>query len=89
MAFEALPTALTSLPDPLPTRIWLALAADDRGRASCVCRAWRDALADASLWTHLDLTGTVRSARGNRNGLLALRGARAGSWRRCAFPTSA
>jgi hypothetical protein len=66
MAFEALPTALTSLPDPLPTRIWLALAADDRGRASCVCRAWRDALADASLWTHLDLTGTVRSARGNR-----------------------
>jgi hypothetical protein len=62
-----------SLPLPLAHRIFLALPADDRGRASCVCRAWRDALADPSLWSRLDMSlvrrfgtvlhGAVRRAR--------------------------
>jgi hypothetical protein len=46
-----------SLPLPLAHRIFLALPPDARGRACCVCRAWRDALADPSLWTRLDMAG--------------------------------
>jgi hypothetical protein len=45
-----------SLSLPLACRIFLALPADARGRASCVCRAWRDALAEPSLWTRLDMS---------------------------------
>jgi hypothetical protein len=45
-----------SLPLLLAQRIFLALPADDRGRASCVCCAWRDALAEPSLWTRLDMS---------------------------------
>ena len=33
--------------------IWLALPVEDRARCACVCRAWRDALADPALWTRL------------------------------------
>ena len=50
-----------SLPLPLAQRIFLALPPDDRGRASCVCRAWRDALAAASLWTCLDMSAVSRA----------------------------
>jgi hypothetical protein len=42
-----------SLPLPLARRIFLALPVNARGRASCVCRAWRDVLDDPSLWTRL------------------------------------
>jgi hypothetical protein len=45
-----------SLPQPLARRILLALPVDARGRASCVCRAWRDVLADPSLWSRLDMS---------------------------------
>jgi len=45
-----------SLPLALVCRIFLALPAVTRGRASCVCRAWRDALADPALWTRLNLS---------------------------------
>jgi hypothetical protein len=45
-----------SLPLSLSHLIFLALPADARGRASCVCRAWRDALAQPSLWTRLDMS---------------------------------
>jgi hypothetical protein len=31
--------------------IWLALPPEDRARCACVCRAWRDSLADPALWT--------------------------------------
>ena len=41
--------SFASLPQPLPQRIFLALPPDDRGRASCVCRAWHDVLANPSL----------------------------------------
>jgi hypothetical protein len=50
-----------SLPLPLARRIFLALPVDARGRASCVCRAWCDALADPSLWTRLDMSGVFRA----------------------------
>ena len=52
------PVAATfaSLPLPLVQRIFLALPPDSRGRACCVCRAWRDVLAEPSLWTRLDMS---------------------------------
>ena len=46
-----------SLPLALACRVFLALPLEDRGRASCVCRAWRDALAEPALWTRLDMAG--------------------------------
>ena len=49
--FDALPVAVLR-------RIFLALPADSKGRASAVCRAWRDVLADATLWEVLDLSLT-------------------------------
>jgi hypothetical protein len=52
------PITFASLPLPLAQRIFLALPVDARGRACCVCRAWRDALADPALWTRLDLSDT-------------------------------
>jgi hypothetical protein len=45
-----------SLPLPLAHRIFLTLLVDERGRACCVCRAWRDALAAPALWTRLDMS---------------------------------
>jgi hypothetical protein len=45
-----------SLPLPLACLVFLALPPDARGRACCVCRAWRDALADPSLWSRLDMS---------------------------------
>jgi hypothetical protein len=44
-----------SLPLPLARLIFLALPPDARGRASCVCRAWRDVLAEPALWTRLEM----------------------------------
>ena len=54
-ALRIIPDAatFTSLPLPLARLVFLALPPDDRGRASCVCRAWREALAETSLWTRL------------------------------------
>jgi hypothetical protein len=52
-----------SLQLPLAQRIFLALPPDARGRASCVCRAWRDVLAETALWTSLDMSG-VRAVTG-------------------------
>jgi hypothetical protein len=44
------------LPEEALRVIMLALPADARARAACVCRAWRAFLADVSLWQVLDLT---------------------------------
>jgi hypothetical protein len=51
------PLTFASLPLPLAHRIFLALPVDARACAACVCRAWRDVLADPALWTRLDLSG--------------------------------
>jgi hypothetical protein len=45
-----------SLPLPVARLVFLALPVDARGRACCVCRAWRDTLAEPSLWTRLDMS---------------------------------
>ena len=42
-----------TLPEEALRCIWLALPPEDRARCACVCRAWRDALADPALWTCL------------------------------------
>ena len=44
------------LPEPLLRFIALALPADTRAIAACVCRASRAFLADSTLWQELDLT---------------------------------
>ena len=54
------PVTFASLPQPLALLVFLALPADARGRACCVCCAWRDALADPSLWTRLDMSVMAR-----------------------------
>ena len=49
------PATFASLPLLLACHIFLALPVDARGRAACVCRAWRDVLAEPALWTRLDM----------------------------------
>lgn len=44
------------LPSPLARKVFKRLPADQRARAALVCRRWRAALADPSLWTKLDLS---------------------------------
>jgi hypothetical protein len=84
-ASEATGSAFASLPQPLLSRILAALPVDSRARACCVCRGWRDVLAELALWTELDLSddsgvsgaldatalleGASRRARGQLNSL--------------------
>jgi hypothetical protein len=60
-----IPDAATfaSLPQLLARLVFLALPVDARGRACCVCRAWRDALDDPSLWTRLNMSSVERDER--------------------------
>ena len=55
-AEEARPSALALLPLVLTQRIFALLPVDQRARAACVCRTWRDVLADPAMWTRLDLS---------------------------------
>ena len=66
-----------SLPVPLAHRLFLALPVDARGRASCVCRAWRDTLAEPSLWTRLKMSD-VRVEPGRFDTVFRAAAARAG-----------
>ena len=78
LSISADEATFASLPPPLARLVFLALPPDARGRACCVCRAWRDALADPSLWTRLDLSfvrtervgSVLRNAAGRSLGLL-------------------
>jgi hypothetical protein len=63
-AAEAQPSALAPLPLALAQRILLLLPVDQLVRAACVCRAWRDALSDPTLWTRLDLSNDSGVALG-------------------------
>jgi hypothetical protein len=58
-----------ALPEPVLRVIMLALPADARARAACVCRSWRAFVADPSLWLQLDLTpaGGVAAERVTEN----------------------
>ena len=47
---------MDTLPPALLPRILSMLPVDSRARAACVCRGWRDALADPALWTVLEFS---------------------------------
>ena len=66
-----------SLPLSLAHHIFLALLVDERARACCVCRAWRDVLAEPALWTRLDMSSVCadEGAEGRPRFLTVLRGA--------------
>jgi hypothetical protein len=49
---------LTALPLPLVLHVFSLLPPDARARAACVCRDWRSALEEPSLWTRLDLSAS-------------------------------
>jgi hypothetical protein len=53
---EAAQGAFRVLPPFLTAAILALVPADSRCQAACVCRSWRDALADGALWQHLDLS---------------------------------
>jgi hypothetical protein len=53
---EAQQVALSALPPAVAHRIFLLLPVDQRARCATVCPGWRTLLADASLWTRLDLS---------------------------------
>ena len=65
-AAELAAAVLPPLPLSLVHRIFLLLEVDERARASCVARSWRDVLADPALWTRLDLADLLECYRGNR-----------------------
>ena len=47
-----------SLPHAVALRVFACVPADARARAALVCRAWRDAIAEPSVWARLDLLPT-------------------------------
>jgi hypothetical protein len=55
-AAQAAPHSLTDLPLGLQLAVLALLPADARARCAAVSPAWRAAVADAALWTELDLT---------------------------------
>jgi hypothetical protein len=55
---DVCPLLLASLPHALLLQIFAALPADTRLRCAEVCRGWRSALTERSLWTLLDLSMT-------------------------------
>ena len=57
-AADARASALPQLPVSLAARVFRFLPVDEKARAALVCRGWRAFLADAALWTELDLSPT-------------------------------
>jgi hypothetical protein len=55
---DAQPSALLSLPHAVLQIVFAQLPVDLRASCSCVCRGWRDAVAERSLWTRLDVSRT-------------------------------
>jgi hypothetical protein len=51
-------SALPLLPPVLVQKIFLLLPVDARARCACVCRGWRAAVSERSLWTRLDVSHT-------------------------------
>ena len=45
-----------ALPHAVVLHVFSCLPADERARAAVICRAWRAAVAEPSLWTRLDLS---------------------------------
>jgi hypothetical protein len=75
----AVEACFASLPLALLLVIFALLPLDQRMRCAEVCRGWRDALAERSLWTQLDLSEASGGlARPAMEGLLRAAAARAG-----------
>jgi hypothetical protein len=54
----SLAATFASLPHALALNVFARLPVDARARCAAVCRGWAATLADASLWTRLDLSGS-------------------------------
>ena len=67
----------SSLPHAVALRIFAALPADARARAGLVSRAWRDAIAEPTVWTRLDLSPRSGVAQPASDALLRGAAARA------------
>jgi hypothetical protein len=72
----------TTAPAPLPhvvvLLIFAQLPVDLRARCSCVCRGWRAALSERSLWTRLDVSRTSGVSKPVTHAFLRGAAARAG-----------
>ena len=55
-AADTATVGIDALPHTVALHIFALLPADARARAALVCRAWRDAIAEPSVWTRLDLS---------------------------------
>ena len=67
----------SSLPHAVALRIFAAVPADARARAGLVSRAWRDAIAEPTVWTRLDLSPRSGVAQPASDALLRGAAARA------------
>lgn len=56
---------ILALPLTLTERVLMFLPVDARGRAACVCKAWRAALCGPMCWRNLDLTRLEQPLLGN------------------------
>lgn len=72
-ALSVNPITLDELPPSVLREILRRLPVDQRARVACVCRRWRDVLADPTMWTVLDLTapGIMHAERVTHARLLA------------------
>jgi hypothetical protein len=71
-------SAVASLPHAVVLLIFAQLPVDLRARCSCVCRGWRAALTERSLWTRLDVSRTSGVMTRVTDALLRGAAARAG-----------
>jgi hypothetical protein len=69
---------IASLPHALLLHVFAALPADARLRCAEVCRGWRSALAERSLWTRLDVSTSSGVAHRVTDSLLRAAAAKAG-----------
>jgi hypothetical protein len=71
-------SALAPLPHAVVLLIFALLPVDLRARCACVCRAWRAAVSERSLWTRLDVSRTSGVTARVTDALLREAAARAG-----------
>jgi hypothetical protein len=77
-ADEDAPSALAPLPHAVLLSIFAQLPVDLRARCACVCRGWRAALSERSLWTRLDVSRASSVTVAVTDALLRGAAARAG-----------
>jgi hypothetical protein len=77
-AAEHAPSAAASLPHAVVLLVFAQLPVDLRARCACVCRGWRAALCERSLWTRLDVSRTSGVTKAVTDAFLRGAAARAG-----------